>query len=120
MDCIIIEDLQARCIIGVDPRERRDKQDVVMNLWIWADLSAACRGDDFTQTVDYRALKRRVLELVERSQFQLVEALAEAIAQECLKDAQVQRVQVRVNKPAALRFARTVGVEIIRRRESPT
>jgi FolB domain-containing protein len=116
MDCILIEDLQARCVIGIDPRERREKQDVVISLRIWADLGRACRSDDFEQTVDYRAIENRVLAMVEQSQYRLVEALAEAVARECLADAKVRRVRVRVAKPAAPRFARAVGVEITRRR----
>jgi len=116
MDCIIIEDIQARCIIGIDPPERREKQDVLVNLRVWADLSAAGQSDDFSQAVDYRSIEKRVLALVEASSYQLIEALAEAISRQCLADPKVQRVMVRVDKPSALRFARTVGVEITRSR----
>ncbi len=116
MDRILIRDLRARCILGINPEERREKQDVVINLVIHADLSKAGRSDRLEDTVDYRALKKRVLALAEASQYFLAEALAEAIAATCLEDAAVQQVEVRVDKPHALRFARTVAVENTRGR----
>jgi FolB domain-containing protein len=116
MDRIIISDLRARCIIGLNPEERREKQDVVVNLVIVADLRRAGRSDRFEDTVDYRQIKKAVLERVEASQFLLLEALAQAIADTCLADSKVQRVRVRVDKPSALRFARSVAVQITRSR----
>jgi FolB domain-containing protein len=116
-DRILIKDLAARCLIGVDEEERREKQDVLVSLVLEADLSRAGRSDRFEDAVDYRELKKRVLRLVEDSRFALVEALAEAVARTCLADPKVERVHVRVEKPSALRFARTVGVEITRTRD---
>lgn len=116
MDRILISDLLVRCIIGVNDDERREKQDVVINLSISVDLSKAGGSDRFEDTVDYRELKRRIMAMAENSHFYLVEALAEAIAALCLEHAAVSEVQVRVEKPLALRFARTVGVEITRKR----
>lgn len=117
MDRILIRDLRARCIIGVNEDERREKQDVTVNLTLFADLGPAGRTDRMEDTVDYRAIKKRVLALIEASQFFLVEALAEAIADICLGDAKVQKAGVQVEKPSALRFARSVGVRITRERK---
>lgn len=117
MDRIFIRDLAARCIIGFQPAERREKQDVLVNLAVSTDLHEAGRSDRLEDALDYRALKKRVLALVESSQFKLLEALAEAIAQACLSDPRVAEVQVTVDKPGALRFARSVAVEIARARE---
>ncbi len=114
MDRILISDLQARCIIGVNDDERREKQDVLINIAISADLRKAGKSDRFEDTVDYRAIKKRVLQIAESSSYHLVEALAEAIAEVCLEHPSVKLAQVRVEKPLALRFARTVGVEITR------
>lgn len=117
MDKIVIRDLLARCVIGINDDERREKQDVIINLVISADLSRACRTDRFEDTIDYRALKKRVVDVVEKSNFFLLEALAEKIADVCLETDGVCEVQVSVDKPSALRFARSVAVEITRRRD---
>lgn len=117
-DRILISDLSLRCIIGVNEDERREKQDVLINLAISADLKKAGGSDRFEDTVDYRAIKKEIVRMVENSTYHLVEALAEAIADLCLKFPGVLQVRVRVDKPAALRFARSVGVEITRDREA--
>lgn len=116
MDRILIKDLMLRCVIGVNAEERRERQDVVINITLETDLSKAGHSDTLADTVDYKALKKRVLKLVESSQFLLVEALAENIARLALEDPRVTRATVRVEKPGALRFARSVGVEIVRER----
>jgi FolB domain-containing protein len=114
MDRILITDLAVRCIIGVDEEERRERQDVLINLEIGADLSVACRSDRFEDTIDYRAMKKKVVAMAESSRYHLVEALAEAIADICLGFPGVHEAKVRVEKPGALRFARSAGIEIIR------
>ena len=116
MDRILISDLLVRCIIGVRDEERRDKQDVLINLSLSVDLRKAGTSDRLEDSVDYRALNKQILSMAESSQFLLVEALAEAVADICLEHPAVQEATVRVEKPGALRFARSVGVEIIRQR----
>lgn len=116
MDKIHIRDLALKCIIGVYEREREAPQDVMINITLHADTRRAGTTDDFRDTIDYKAVKQRVLALVEGSSFQLVEALAEAIASACLEFDGVEQVDVLVEKPGALRYARTVGVEITRAR----
>jgi len=116
MDRIHIRDLQVRCIIGVDEHERREKQDVVVNIVLHTDTRRAGESDRFEDAVDYRAVKKKVVALVESSRCRLLEALAEQIARVCLENPAVQQVEVTVDKPAALRFARSVAVEITRQR----
>ncbi len=116
MDRILIRDLSALCIIGVRERERRDKQEVLINLVLWADLRAAASSDRLEDAVDYSAVKKRILALVEESACNLLEALAERIAAACLEYPRVARVRVRVEKPGALSHARSAGVEITRKR----
>jgi FolB domain-containing protein len=116
VDKILVKDLLVRCILGVNDDERREKQDVLINITLFADLRPSGRSDSLEDSVDYRAIKKQVVSLVEESQFYLVEALAEHVAEQCLRHPRVQRVQVAVEKPSALRFARSVGVEIIRDR----
>jgi dihydroneopterin aldolase/D-erythro-7,8-dihydroneopterin triphosphate epimerase len=116
LDRIEVQDLLLRCIIGINDSERRNKQDVVINIILWADLAKAAAADDIEATVNYRTLTKQVIEHVEKSSYFLVEALAEHIAGICLQYGPVRRVQVSVNKPSALRFARSVGVVLQRER----
>jgi FolB domain-containing protein len=115
MDRIVISDLLVRCIIGVRDDERKDKQDVLINLTLDMDLRKAGKSDRIDDSVDYRALNKQIMRMAESSQFYLVEALAQAVADICLAHPEVVEAHVRVEKPAALRFARSVGVEISRK-----
>jgi dihydroneopterin aldolase/D-erythro-7,8-dihydroneopterin triphosphate epimerase len=115
-DQIHIRDLLLRTIVGINEEERRDRQDVVINIALHADLRSAGASDDIRDSVNYRTLTKQVIQRVEASQFYLVEKLAAEIAAICLEDPRVERAQVRVEKPGALRFARSVGVEIDRTR----
>ncbi len=114
LDRITIRDIALRCIIGVYPEERNEKQDVVITVTLHADLALAGRSDDVNDTVDYKSVKKLIVTLVESSGFALVETLAQAIADLCLGFERVEQVDVTVEKPGALRFARTVAVEISR------
>lgn len=116
MDKIYIRDLALRCIIGIYPEERREKQDIVINIALYCDLRKAGRSDDLNDTVDYKAIKKAILKLVEGSQFQLIESLAENIADIALVDGKVRKVVVTIDKPGALRFAKASAVEITRER----
>jgi FolB domain-containing protein len=116
MDRIVISDLVCRCVIGVEEWERRERQDVLVSLELAVDLTPAGKSDRIEDALDYSKLKKRVLAEAESSSFHLIEALAERIAAICLEEERVEEVQVRVEKPGALRFARTVAVEINRQR----
>lgn len=115
MDRVFIKDLLARCVIGVGDEERREKQDVLINISLATDLREVGRTDRFEDAVDYRALKKRILRMTEESEYHLVESLAERIAEMCLENPAVSEAQVSVEKPTALRYARSVGVEVTRR-----
>lgn len=116
MDRIYIEGLALRCVVGVFPEERREVQEVLIGIVLDTDLAAAGASDDLTDTIDYGELKRRIRSFVEQSRFHLIEALAEGVAAICLEEPRVSAARVRVDKPGALRFARTVAVEIERSR----
>ena len=117
MDKILIKDLRLRCIIGINEFERKEKQDVTINIVIWSNLAEAAKTDDIGKTVDYKEITKRIIKLVDGSEFRLVETLAEKIAESCLEHARVKKVRVTVEKPGALRFARSVGVSILRKRD---
>jgi len=118
-DQILIRDLLLRAVIGVNPEERRDRQDVLVNIVLQADTRAAGASDRIEDAVNYRTITKRVIALVENSSFCLVEKMAAEIANICLEEPRVARATVRVEKPGALRFARSVGVEIVRDRPGP-
>jgi len=117
-DKILIQDLLIRGIIGIHDWEREKKQDILINIVMEADCRPAGISDDFRDAVDYRAVTKKVLALVEASSFFLVERLAEEIAKICLEDQRVEVARIRVEKPGAVRFSRSVGIEIERFRES--
>ena len=116
MDRIHIRDLGLRCVIGVYEDERRDRQDIILNIVLAGDFSKAGRTDDIEDAVNYKDIKKAVIKLVESSQYRLIETLAEQVAAIGLGHPKVQQVTVTVDKPGALRFARSVAYEITRSR----
>jgi D-erythro-7,8-dihydroneopterin triphosphate epimerase len=116
VDKIHIRDLHLHCIIGIYPEERTAKQEIVVNVTMETDLRAAGTSDAIEETVNYKTIKLNILDFAEKSSFNLIESLAEGIAAICLQDPRVQCVKVSVDKPGALRFARSVAVEILRDR----
>ena len=116
LDKIFIRDLLLRCIVGIYPDERENKQDVIINIELSCDLSKAAATDQIEDTVNYKSLKKEIINLVENSAFLLIERMAGEIASLCLANPGVQQVRVTVDKPGALRFARSVAVEIVRTR----
>lgn len=119
LDRIYIRDLLVRCILGIYDDERREKQDVIINLTLHADLHEAGASDRIEDTVNYKDIKKKILAMVQDSQYYLVERLAAHVADLALDTPQVERVDVTVEKPGALRFARSVAIEITRTRKSP-
>ncbi|MGD8805391.1 MAG: dihydroneopterin aldolase [Chloroflexota bacterium] len=116
MDKIVIKDLKLRGIIGINADERVNKQDILINLVMYADTRAAAASDDIKDAVNYRTITKHIIRHVEASSDFLVEKLVSDIARIVLTEYDVQRVIVRVEKPGALRFADSVGVEIDRTR----
>lgn len=113
-DVIEIHDLLLRTIIGVNPEERVNRQDVIVNVTLETDLAPAGRSDKLDDAVNYRTITKDIIDRVESSTFNLVERLADEIAHVCLQDRRVSKATVSVQKPGALRFARSVGVTITR------
>ncbi len=116
-DRIFIKDLTVRCILGINQEEREKKQDIVINVVIHADLGKAGLSDDLGDTVDYKSIKKDILRMAESSRFYLIEKLAQEIADICLERRRVEVVTVHIDKPGALRFAKSAALEITRRRE---
>ncbi len=117
LDQIEISDLHLRAIIGVNPDERENRQDVLVNITLDVDTRPAAASDAIADAANYRTITKRVIDLVENSRFFLVETLAAAIARVCLDEQRAERARVSVEKPAALRFAASVGVTVERIRD---
>ncbi|MDM8528678.1 FolB domain-containing protein [Anaerolineales bacterium HSG24] len=113
MDQVHIKDLLVRTILGINPDERVNKQDVLINITLHTDHSAAV-SDDIKDVVNYRTLTKEIIDFAENSALFLVEKMALEIVELCLADKRVARAVVTVEKPTALRFARSVGVTVDR------
>lgn len=117
MDKVIIKNLLARGIIGVRDWERKRAQDILINITLYTDTQRAAETDDINDCADYSQVTKKVLAHAESAGRFTVEALANDLASLCLLENNVQKVLVRVEKPTAVRFAESVGVEIERSRD---
>jgi FolB domain-containing protein len=117
MDKVIIKNLLARGIIGVRDWERKRAQDILINITLFTDTRRAALTDDINDCADYSEVTKKVQAHAESAARFTVEALANDLAGICLAQNNVQRVIVRVEKPTAVRFAESVGVEIERTRD---
>jgi FolB domain-containing protein len=114
LDKIIIKNLVARGIIGINDWERETPQEILINIVVYTDIHKAAETDDITHSVNYRTLAKKAQHHAETAARLSVEALAEDIARLCLQEPNAVKVRVRVEKPGAVRFAESVGVEIER------
>lgn len=116
MDKIYINKLLVRGIIGINADEREKPQDILISLELFTDLSQAGQSDNIDHSINYRSVVKRVMAHAETATRFTVEALADDVARLCFEYPSVSRVIVRVEKPAAARFAAAVGIEIDRTR----
>lgn len=117
MDQIFIKDLVARGIIGFNQWEREKLQEIVINVVLFTDLHTSGLSDKVQDSVNYRTVAKKLLKYTETAQRYTVEALATDLARLCLEDPGVTKVRIRLEKPGAVRFSSSVGVEIERTRE---
>ena len=116
MDIVYLRDLRIPAVIGVFEWERRVRQVIAIDLDMACDVARAARTDALADALDYKAVAKRLIGFVEESRFQLVETLAERIAELVRREFQVDWIRVRINKTGAVRGARDVGVIIERGR----
>lgn len=117
-DRIFIEGLEVRCVIGIFEWEKKVRQKICLDLEFMTDSSRAARRDRVEDTLNYKAVAKRILAEVPKTRFNLVETLAEFIADLCLREFGISEITVRVSKPGAIRGAKNVGIEITRRRRA--
>jgi dihydroneopterin aldolase len=116
-DTIRIRELRVPCHIGTTEPERARLQEVSLDITLHVGLAEAGRSDRLEDTVDYGELAARLTALVGSSSFHLLEALAEAVASDCLRDPRVSRVEVQLDKPRAVPLAGSAAVRIVRERK---
>jgi len=117
MDKTFIKDLLVRGILGLRDWERKKPQDILINVTVFSDTTRAAETDDIAYCVDYSALTKKIQSHAETAARLTVEALANDLAKICLEQGAVTKVIVCVEKPGAVRFAKSVGVEIERSRD---
>jgi FolB domain-containing protein len=117
MDKVIIKNILARGIIGIREWEREKPQDILINLDLYTKKRNQDAADSISECIDYSEVTKKVIHHAETVKRFTVEALAEDIAHICLEDPRVLKVTVRVEKPGAVRFSQSVGVEIERSRK---
>lgn len=117
MDQVFINNLVARGIIGVNDWEREKPQEILINIVLFTNLHDAGISDNIEDCANYRTIAKKVLKYSETAQRYTVEALATDLARICLEDAKVQKVRIKLEKPGAVRFSSSVGVEIERTRK---
>jgi len=115
-DTIFLQDLKVETIVGIWDWERKIRQTVSIDIEMAADVAKAAETDNIEGTLNYKAVAKRVQQFVGDSEYQLVETLAEKLAETILSEFDIQWIQLRVSKPGAIRNARNVGVVIHRRK----
>ena len=116
-DSILIKDLSVHGILGINPDERVNRQEIIINAVLWADTTSAAVSDDIEDAVNYRTITKSMIAHIEAGEPMLVERLVAELAQICFDtDPRVEEVEMTVEKPGAVRHARSVGITIRRSR----
>jgi D-erythro-7,8-dihydroneopterin triphosphate epimerase len=112
MTTIRIDNLRLRTLIGVYQWEQDHAQEVIINISFDYDANEAAATDEISKAVDYKAMKLRIMDLVENGSFALLERLAQDILSTVIEEPLIASATVRVDKPGALRFADSVSAEV--------
>ena len=114
MDTIFLRDLEVDATIGIFEWEKRIKQKVRIDLEMATDITKAASTDSIDDTLDYKAISKRIVQFVEDSHFELVESLIENVAKILVNEFNIPWVRVTISKPGAVRGSRDVGITIER------
>ncbi|MCP3673090.1 MAG: dihydroneopterin aldolase [Gammaproteobacteria bacterium] len=116
-DIVYIKDLQIKTIIGIYDWERKIKQTVSIDIEMATNIAKAAASENIEDTINYKAVGKRIIQFVEDSSYQLVETMAEKVAQIILDEFAVPWLRLRISKPGALRSSKDVGLVIERERK---
>jgi len=118
MDIVFIRELQIETVIGIYDWERKIRQTISLDIEMAADIQQAAKSDNIDDTLSYKTVAKRLIEFVEQSEYELVEALAEKICSIIIEEFSVPWVKLSLSKPGAVRGSKAVGV-IIERGSKP-
>ncbi len=117
LDRILIKDLSVSGILGINPDERVNEQEILVNSVLWADTRPAAASDNIDDAVNYRTITKALIAHIRDGKPMLVERLAQELVDICFDlEPRIKQVDMTVEKPGALRHARSVGISITRRR----
>jgi dihydroneopterin aldolase len=114
MDIVFIHDLQIETVIGIYDWERKIRQTISLDIEMATDISKAAKSDNIEDALSYKTVAKRLIEFIEQSEFELVEALAERICGIVMEEFSVPWVKLTLHKPGAVRGSKSVGVIIER------
>lgn len=117
MATIRITNLRLQAIIGTNDWERHKKQTILINIRLDYNAAKASQSDNIQDALDYKILTKKIIKMVESSQFFLLEKLTQKILDIILEYPLVREAQVRVDKPLALRYADSVSIEMSKKRK---
>lgn len=113
-DTLFLRELEVDCIIGVNDWERMVEQTVSIDYEIPCDIRPAAQSDDIEDATDYKSISKWIITYVEDTEFELIETLAQRIAEGCLENFDIPEIELTVRKPGAVRHSQTVGINITR------
>jgi len=117
LDRIFVRDLLVRGIVGINPEERVNRQDVVINVTLWADTRPAAASDQIEDAINYRTVAKAIIAHIEQAQPYLAEKLAADLVRLSFEtDTRIQAVELSLEKVGAVRFAHSVGLTLYRER----
>ncbi|HEV2212597.1 MAG TPA: dihydroneopterin aldolase [Gammaproteobacteria bacterium] len=114
MDIVFIRELKVDTVVGIYDWERRIRQSVVLDIEMGSEIARAAKTDHIEDALDYKAVAKRVAGYVRESEFQLVETMAEKVAELVMQEFKVPWIKITLNKPGAVSGSRSVGVTIER------
>ncbi|MCF7981826.1 MAG: dihydroneopterin aldolase [Pseudomonadales bacterium] len=117
MDIVYIRELEIETVIGIYDWEREVKQVVSLDLDMATDIYKAAQSEKIEDTLDYKAVSKRLIAFISESKFLLVETMAEQVASILMEEFNVPWLRLRLSKPGAVRGARDVGVIIEREKK---
>jgi 7,8-dihydroneopterin aldolase/epimerase/oxygenase len=114
MDKVFIEALEIECVIGIYDWERKIKQPIVLDIEMAFDNRPPAASDNIEDTLDYKAVSKRLIQFVSESSYGLVEKLAEECCKIIIEEFKVKHVKFKLSKVGAVRGAKAVGVMLER------